>query len=38
LRFGEQVADTLCRLKKSEHKKHQTNQKYEHKNTRMLGE
>jgi ATP-dependent exoDNAse (exonuclease V) alpha subunit len=38
LRFGEQVADTLCRLKKSEHKKHQTNQKYEHKNSRMLGE
>jgi conjugative relaxase-like TrwC/TraI family protein len=38
LRFGEHVADTLCRLKNSEQKKHQTNQKYEHKNTRMLGE
>ncbi len=36
LRFGREVADTLCRLKKSEHRKHQ--HKYEHKNSRMLVE
>ena len=38
LRFGKGVADTLCRLKKSEHRKHQYKQKYEHKNARMLVE
>src|ERR1022692_82778 len=38
LRFGEHVADTICRLKKTEHKEHQIKQQYEHKNTRMLGE
>jgi hypothetical protein len=38
LRVGKDVADTLCRLKETEHKKHQLKQKYEHKNTRMLGE
>ena len=38
LRFGQDVADTICHLKKSEHRKHQHEQKYEHKNTRMLVE
>ena len=38
LRFGKEVADTLCRLKKNEHRKHQHKQKYEHKNARMLVE
>lgn len=37
LRFGREVAETLCRLKKSEHRKHQQ-QKYEYKNARMLVE
>ena len=34
LRFGQQAADTFCRLKKSRHQKHQ--QKHERKITRML--
>ena len=38
LRFGREVADTICRLKKSAQNKKQSKQKYEHKNTRMLGE
>jgi conjugative relaxase-like TrwC/TraI family protein len=38
LRFGKDVADTICRLKKTEQRKHQYNQKYEHKNNRMLVE
>jgi len=38
LRFGKEVADTICRLKKTEQSKHQHNQKYEHKNNRMLVE
>jgi conjugative relaxase-like TrwC/TraI family protein len=36
LRFGRRAADTFCRLKMSRHKKHQHQQKHEHKNTRML--
>jgi conjugative relaxase-like TrwC/TraI family protein len=36
LRFGRRAADTFCRLKMSRHKKHQYQQKHEHKNTRML--
>jgi conjugative relaxase-like TrwC/TraI family protein len=36
LRFGRLAADTFCRLKMSRHKKHQYQQKHEHKNTRML--
>jgi ATP-dependent exoDNAse (exonuclease V) alpha subunit len=38
LRFGKDVADTICRLKKSEQSKHQHKQKYEHKINRMLVE
>ena len=38
LRFGKDVADTICRLKKSEQSKNQHKQKYEHKNNRMLVE
>lgn len=36
LRFSRRAADTFCRLKMSRHKKHQHQQKHEHKNTRML--
>ena len=36
LRFGQRAADTLCRLKKSRHQKHQHQKKHEHKITRML--
>jgi conjugative relaxase-like TrwC/TraI family protein len=38
LRFGKNVADTICRLKKSEQSNHQHKQKYEHKINRMLVE
>ena len=38
LRFGKDVADTICRLKKTEQRKHQHKQKYEHKINRMLVE
>jgi hypothetical protein len=37
-RYGKDVADTICRLKKSEQSKHQHKQKYEHKINRMLVE
>ena len=36
LRFGQRAADTFCRLKKIRSKKHQPQQKHEHKTTRML--
>ena len=36
IRFGRRAADTFCRLKMSRYKKHQHQQKHEHKNTRML--
>ena len=36
LRFGRRAADNMCRLKLARH--HQTKRKYEHKNTRMLGQ
>jgi nitrous oxidase accessory protein NosD len=37
LRFGERVADTICRRKKQLQHKQKQAHKYEHKNTRMLG-
>jgi conjugative relaxase-like TrwC/TraI family protein len=36
LRFGRRAADNICRLKLARH--HQLKHKYEHKNTRMLGQ
>ena len=36
LRFGRRAADNICRLKLARH--HQPKHKYEHKNTRMLGQ
>jgi hypothetical protein len=36
LRFGKRAADTICRLKKSRHKKPQHQQNHEHQITRML--
>jgi hypothetical protein len=38
LRFGRRAADNMCRLKLTRHHHHQPKQKYEHKNTRMLGQ
>ena len=38
LRFGRRAADNMCRLKLARHNHHQPKQKYEHKNTRMLGQ
>ena len=38
LRFGRRAADNMCRLKLARHHHHQPKQKYEHKNTRMLGQ
>jgi hypothetical protein len=38
LRFGQHAADTFCRLKLARRRHLQLKQKYEHKNTRMLGE
>lgn len=37
LRFGHDVADTICRLRESEHKRNQPRHKHEHKIIRMLG-
>ena len=38
LRFGRRAADNMCRLKLARRHHHQPTQKYEHKNTRMLGQ
>ena len=38
LRFGRRAADNMCRLKLARRHHHQPKQKYEHKNTRMLGQ
>jgi conjugative relaxase-like TrwC/TraI family protein len=38
LRFGRRAADNICRLKLARHHHHQPKHKYEHKNTRMLGQ
>jgi ATP-dependent exoDNAse (exonuclease V) alpha subunit len=38
LRFGRRAADNICRMKLARHHHHQPKQKYEHKNTRMLGQ
>jgi hypothetical protein len=38
LRFGQRAADIYCHLKTTQRKNHQQKQKYEHKNTGMLGE
>ena len=38
LRFGRRAADNMCRLKLARHHHHQPKHKYEHKNTRMLGQ
>ncbi len=38
LRFGRRAADNMCRLKLARRHHHQHTQKYEHKNTRMLGQ
>lgn len=38
LRFGRRAADNMCRLKLAQHHHHQPKHKYEHKNSRMLGQ
>jgi hypothetical protein len=38
LRFGRRAADNMCRLKLARRHHHQHAHKYEHKNTRMLGQ
>ncbi len=38
LRFGRRAADNMCRLKLARRHHHQPKHKYEHKNTRMLGQ
>ena len=38
LRFGRRAADNMCRMKLARHHHHQPKHKYEHKNTRMLGQ
>ena len=38
LRFGRRAADNMCRLKLVRRHHHQPKHKYEHKNTRMLGQ
>lgn len=38
LRFGRRAADNMCRLKLARRHHHQPTHKYEHKNTRMLGQ
>lgn len=38
LRFGRRAADNICRLKLIRNHRHKLTHKYEHKNTRMLGQ
>ncbi|MEI9866365.1 MAG: AAA family ATPase [Limisphaerales bacterium] len=38
LRFGRRAADNICRLKLARRHHHQPRHKYEHKNTRLLGQ